>query len=69
MPRVIEVIEVDEKEGMGVAGDPIVLVRRYYTTDGVFLAEYDPRRYDKYGIYTPEEMTIGPSGVGKIGKK
>lgn len=41
-PRVIQVIEADERRGGGTSGDPIRLVRRYYTLDGQLLAENDP---------------------------
>ena len=47
--RLIQVIETDLlKRGKGVDGDPIRLIRQYWSTDGELLAEVDewPDGYD-----------------------
>lgn len=45
MPRVIEVIEVDETTGEGVHPSPVRRVPTYYTLDGEFLARNDALSY------------------------
>jgi hypothetical protein len=39
--RLIQVIEVDERRGKGIEGDPVRVVLQYWSTDGVLLAERD----------------------------
>lgn len=41
MVKLIEVIEVDRKVGKGVHGNPIRMVKQYWSTDGELLAQYD----------------------------
>jgi len=41
MPRVIEVIEVEEPRGAGTEHDPARSVTVYYTLEGDYLAERD----------------------------
>lgn len=41
MPKVIQVIENEETDGNGTDKNPYRMVRRYYTLEGKFLAEYD----------------------------
>lgn len=42
MAKLVVLIEVDEKRGKGVEGDPVRLVRQWWTTDGTFVVELDP---------------------------
>lgn len=42
MAKVIQVIEVEEKRGKGIVGDPVRRVMQYWSFDGELLAENDP---------------------------
>ncbi|WP_315731713.1 MULTISPECIES: hypothetical protein [unclassified Bradyrhizobium] len=42
MAKVIQVIEVEEKRGKGIVGDPVRCVMQYWSFDGELLAENDP---------------------------
>lgn len=49
--KLIQVIEVVESTGRGVAGDPVRSVRRYYTPEGELLAERD--EWAGFGVDIP----------------
>lgn len=47
MAKVIQVIEVDERRGRGVEGEPFRIVTQYWSLDGELLAENDPHITDR----------------------
>lgn len=59
----VQVIEVHTLRGAGVDGDPLRLVRHYYSPDGELLAEHDPIQMDQ--VYGALRAKI----EGLLGKK
>lgn len=61
MPKLIAVIESDQKRGSGSAEDPVRRVTRYHSPDGELLAEVDP-----WVIETARAM-VGPGLCVPVG--
>lgn len=59
IPKVIvrKVIEVRSRIGQGTADDPVRILTSLYTTDGTFLAYYDP--LDDDDVPSTEEADDG----------
>lgn len=41
MAQLVELIEVEERRGRGVDGDPVRIIKRFFTREGNLAAEYD----------------------------
>jgi hypothetical protein len=57
-PRIMQVICLFEKRGTGLDDDPVRLVRRIYSTDGLLLAEHDSYAHEELRSWLGDLPTL-----------